>query len=155
MIDKMSPFAASVRFPDDQQPIALAISPQGFVVVSSRGPGEVQDGLLTFINPIHGLAVMELKVALPDITGLAFSPKSGNLFATAATRDDKDANGLFRIDDASAPGKPGCKATKMADLSDPAALAFAPDGTLYVTAIEKAESSTSKSGVLLRIQGDL
>jgi hypothetical protein len=155
MIDKTNPFAASVRFSDNERPVALTVSPQGFVVVSSRAPNDSQNGLLTFINPIRGSAVMELVVDLADITGLAFSPKSGNLFAIAAQPNSQDSSGLFRIDDASVPGKPGCKAVKIADLSDPAAMAFAPEGTLYVTAIDRSDSGDFKNGTLLRIHGDL
>jgi hypothetical protein len=60
-----------------------------------------------------------------------------------------DEGGLFRID-ASATG---VKTSKIASLDKPTALAFAPDGTLYITVIgPKGENeNASKQGKLLKV----
>jgi hypothetical protein len=57
--------------------------------------------------------------------------------------------GLFRLDAAAM----GVKATKIAGLDKPTALAFAPDGTLYLTVVgpKKADENAPKEGKLLKI----
>ncbi len=53
-------------------------------------------------------------------------------------------------------GKGGVATVKVMSLDKPTSLAFAPDGTLYVTAFGTAkEGSDEKPGQLLKIKGDL
>jgi hypothetical protein len=119
-------------------------------VGQAAAPDAAADGRLMFINPIDGAVELELRIELQHIVALAYSPLSGRLygadFGAAAGR-----GGVYRIDDASAPGKPACRVVKIADLTRPTALAFAPDGALYVTTFGTAESD----GSLQVLTGDL
>ncbi|HEY3393073.1 MAG TPA: hypothetical protein VGK58_10220, partial [Lacipirellulaceae bacterium] len=77
--------------------------------------------------------------------------ETGNLYALGSTRDNDE--GLFRIDDASKPGERQIAVTKLADVEQPAALAFAPDGALYVTTL--GGYGKTEDGALLKVTGEL
>lgn len=119
-------------------PRALATSPAGRFVVGD------QKGRLSFSNPIDGSRELHFTTKLTQLTGLAYSPTTGSLYAA-----DFD-QGLFRIDDASQPGRPACNPVKIAELKQLAALAFAPDGALYLITF-----GDGKNGTLQVITGDL
>ena len=131
-------------------PVGIAISKQGDIVVGQFGENnKPNDSLLTFYSAKTGKMLMNLETKLYDITGLAYSPKTGLLYATDFAWMKTDEGGLFRLD---ASGN-SVKTTKIASLDKPTALAFAPDGTLYITVIgPKAEGeNASKQGKLLKI----
>jgi hypothetical protein len=132
-------------------PTALTVSEQGYILAAeSSSRGGIHQ--LVFLNPTNGQLILRLPTALREITGLAYSPKSGNLFALAAA-NTKGEQGLFRIDDASKPGQPGAVEVKLAEIERPSALAFGPDGVLYVTTF--GDEDEDKGGALLKVTGDL
>jgi hypothetical protein len=67
---------------------------------------------------------------------------------------DPHQGGVFRIDAVSETPAAKCNAVKIADVVRPTALAFGPDGALYVTAFGELDKEESP-GVLLKITGDL
>jgi hypothetical protein len=109
---------------------------------------------LVFRNPIDGMMALELTIDLPAIVGLAYSPITGNLYAASAPRDSQGQGGIFRLDDVGERGAPACKAAKIAKVDNPTALAFGPDGALWVTAIGESDTD-AKRGVLMKLIGDL
>lgn len=119
-------------------PRALATSPAGRFVVGD------QDGTLAFYNPIDGTEELHFTTKLTQLTGLAYSTTTGNLYAADFAR------GLYRIDDASQPGKPACNPVRIADVARVSALAFAPDGALYFMTFGDGDN-----GTLQVITGDL
>jgi DNA-binding beta-propeller fold protein YncE len=131
-------------------PVGITINKQGDIVVGQCGEvNKPKDSLLSFYSAKTGMLLMNQETGLYDITGLAYSPKTGLLYATDFAWMAEAEGGLFRLD-ASATG---VKATKIVSLDKPTALAFAPDGTLYVTVFgpKKADETAPKEGKLLKI----
>jgi DNA-binding beta-propeller fold protein YncE len=120
-------------------PRAVTVSNSGRILVGDTS------GRLTFYNPIDGKVELALATDLKQLSGLAYSPTSGSLYAADF------AGGIHRIDDASEPGHPACRTVKIADVSQPTALAFTPDGSLYVVTFGSGKSN----GTLQVINGDL
>jgi hypothetical protein len=133
----------------------IAVGHDGYVVVAYRPDSEVDAGSqLKYVNPITGRATLTIDVKLPHITALAFHPTSRSLYA-ANLSAAIDGGGVYRIDDAGDPGKPAASAVKVAEAMRPTALAFAPDGALYVTALGSNDNGNKDSGALLKITGEL
>jgi DNA-binding beta-propeller fold protein YncE len=131
-------------------PVAITVNKQGDLVVGQFGEvNKPQDSLLTFYSAKTGKMLSNFETKLYDITGLAYSPKTGLLYATDFAWMKPDEGGLYRID----ASQTGVKTAKIASLDKPTALAFAPDGTLYITVIgPKGENeNASKQGKLLKI----
>jgi DNA-binding beta-propeller fold protein YncE len=118
---------------------AVAISNSGRVVAADAG------GKLTFYSPVDGDVELALATELKQPLSLAYNPSTGALYAADFAR------GIYRIDDASQPGSPACRTVKVADANRPTALAFAPDGALYVLAF----GTSDDNGTLSIITGDL
>jgi hypothetical protein len=141
-------------------PAAVAVSKQGYVLVAqSNENAETNGSRLTFFNPIDAAVVMQLNVDLENIRGLVYSPKTGNLYAanfgTSGENNGASKTGVYRLDDASEPGKPACRAVKIADVLRPTAMAFAPDGSLYVAAAGNIGARPIDNGYLVKLNGDL
>jgi hypothetical protein len=144
----------------DSSAAALAISNQGFVVLASSSiDGGERGSRLTFFSPMDGKQVMELPLDLNDIRALTYGPRSRNLYAASYGGPSADSNsessGIFRIDDAGKPGQPAARAVNIAAVPRPVAIAFAPDGALYVSSEGDSESPADKSGRILRLSGNL
>lgn len=140
VVGALTPLAANDAADDAAaSPNAVAITGSGRILVADSG------GRLTFYNPIDGTVELAMPTDLKQIVDLAYSPTTGCLYAADF------GGGIYRIDDASEPGHPACQAVKIADVSRPTALAFAPDGNLYVTTF----GSKDDDGTLTTIAGDL
>jgi DNA-binding beta-propeller fold protein YncE len=147
-------FIATKEAVEVDAPVGITLSPRGEIVVGQMGevnkPG---DSLLTFYNASNGKKLLNLETGLHDITGLAYHPKTGLLYATDFAWVDAAAGGLYRLDRGTNAGDPPLKSVKIVGLDKPTALAFASDGTLYVTTIGKpgAEETSAKTGKLVKI----
>lgn len=135
-------------------PVGITISERGEIVVGQFGENnKPHDSLLTFYSAKTGMKILNLETGLYDITALAYSPKSKLLYATDFAWMADTEGGLFRLDSDQKNSTPSVKAVKIAGLDKPTAMAFAPDGTLYITVIgpKKADENASKEGKLLKI----
>jgi glucose/arabinose dehydrogenase len=110
-----------------------------------------KDSLLTFYSAKTGMKLLNAETGLHDIAGLAYSPKTGNLYAVDFAWMATEEGGLFRLD-SEGQNTGSLKAVKIASLDKPTALAFAPDGTLYVTVVgpKKQDENAPKEGQLLK-----
>ena len=135
---------------DVDAPVGITINKQGDIVVGQCGEvNKPEDSLLSFYNAKTGKLTLNLETKLYDITGLAYSPTTGLLYATDFAWMKPEAGGLFRLDQSAS----GVKAVKVASLDKPTALAFAPDGTLYVTLVgpNGENENAPKNGKLVKI----
>lgn len=123
-----------------------------FLVVADQGSLEAdRDSRLLFFTLSDGQSALRLDTGLYDITGLAYSP-SGQLYAVDCSWHDPGQGGVYRLDDARQEGRQICRPLKIASVTGGVALAFAPDGALYVTALGTGENK--KKGSVLKITGD-
>jgi DNA-binding beta-propeller fold protein YncE len=139
-------------------PTALAVSDQGHMVVAAIGPSRVTESELAFHHPVSGQIVMRLRTEMGKIVALAYSPGSDNLYGIGTARNAPGLGGVYRLDDSAQvtdfSSSRHVAVVKVADVERPAALAFAPDGALYVTASGKPEDGESNRGVLMKLTGE-
>ncbi len=151
---KLERFIATKEATNVDAPVAITLNPKtGDLVVGQMGEINVsKDGLLTFYSAKTGKKLLNLETGLHDLTGVAYSPKTGLLYGTDFAWMEPKEGGLFRLDADLVDGKQAIKAKKITAFDKATALAFAPDGTLYITVIGSAkEGSDEKAGALLKI----
>ena len=152
----LQPFIATRRISGVPRPAAVTVNPKPrahYLLVGQRGEtGDERDSVITFYGPASGEPALSLKTGLFDLAALAYSQTSGDLYALDFAWADPRAGGVYRIDAAQVEGRESARAVKIAAIERPTALAFTPDGALYVTAFgERNNVSAPPSGVLLKI----
>jgi hypothetical protein len=151
----LQPFIPTRRITGVPRPTAVTVNPKPrshYLLVGQMGEaGGERDSVVTFYGPASGEAALSLKAGLYDVTGLAYS-SSGDLYALDFAWSDPQAGGVYRIDAAEVDGRQSCRAVKIAAVERPTALAFTPDGVLYVTAFGNRNGvDAPPTGVLLKI----
>ncbi len=136
-------------------PVAITVTPDNSsLVVGQMGEVSVPgDSLLTFYDK-EGNLTKNLKTGLHDITGLAYSPKTGKLYATdfAWAEEVKTTGGLFELVIEGDELKP----KKLLSLDRPTALAFDKEGALYITVFGTGKETGDKpNGGLIRLEPGL
>lgn len=150
-LGKLERFIATKEATGVDAPVGITMSPRGEIVVGQMGEiSQAGDSLITFYSA-RGKKLLNLKTGLNDIAGVAYSPKTGRLYAVDFSWIDLDAGGLFRLDKVDAGRSDEIKAVKMAPLYRPTALAFAPDGTLYLAVIGEDNEDESRNGKILKV----
>ncbi|PQO26013.1 hypothetical protein C5Y96_21415 [Blastopirellula marina] len=155
-VGKLERFIATKESVNVDAPAAIAISPRREVVVGQMGEiNDQKDSLLTFYDQKSKSLLLSLPAEVFDLVGLAFSPKTGRLYAVDYSWADPKQGGLYRLDAVRRDGKQVVKATKLLDLDQPTALAFNNEGELFITLFGngdgKDESKTPATGKLLKI----
>jgi hypothetical protein len=151
----LRPFIATkVALEDTDAPAAITLAADGSLVVGQMGEiDKPKDSLLTVYDPKSGKLLMRTTTGLHDIVGLAYSP-SGKLYAVDFAWMAEKEGGLFRLEVTKDGDKATCQAVKIVSLNKPSALAFAADGTLYVTEFGTAKAGERvKPGRLIKIGG--
>lgn len=144
------PFIKSKELTNTSAPMGATISPGGKLVVSQFGAANAfPDSLLTFYDPLTGKLEQKLHAGLRDVIGIAYSPRTGQLYGLDFSWAKPGNGGLFRLDITG----DKVQAVKIADVDRPTALAFTPSGTLYVTAIGPSAAKGTKTGQLLVFEG--
>jgi hypothetical protein len=145
---ELKPFLPTKPAVSVDAPVGITLSAdEKTLVVGQMGEVNVPgDSLLTMYETATGKLVKSLKTGLHDIAGLAYSPKTGKLYCVDFAWVDTKQGGLYEL---TVTGDE-VKATKIASLDKPTALAFDKDGGLYVTVFGTAAAgSTTPSGALL------
>ena len=156
--DGLSPFISAKLATGVASPTCIAISGEGYLVVGQMGETTVRgDSLLTFYDAKSKAVLSTFAAGLNDVVAIAYSPKRGLLYALDfAWGENSEDGGLYRLDSGIADGKQAVNAVKVLAIQKPTAMAFAPDGVLYVTAMGNPGSDAKKkSGKLLRLTGHL
>lgn len=152
----LTPFLATKPAVEVDAPVGITISPIGQIVVSQMGEMNIPGDSLLTVYDTEGKLKLKAATGLHDIAAVAYSPKSGKLYAVDFAWVDNKQGGLFRLDVTGEGTAAKVTATKIVALDKPSAMAFAADGTLYVTVFgTAAEGDAKKPGKLLEIKGDL
>lgn len=131
-------------------PSAVTISPQGYVTVAQMGEVKnEQDSLLTFYSEA-GVTLGVYRTGLFDITGLAYGPKHGRLFATDFCWANPEKGGLYKLVDTKKDSE--CEAVLMTNLERPTSLAFNKSGDCFVTLAGSAKPDGPADGKLVIIR---
>lgn len=147
-------FLATKEATEVDAPVGATISPRGELVIGQMGEITVEgDGLLTFYNAKNGKMLLNLETGLSDITALAYSPK-GQLYATDFMWLNTKEGGLFQLISKKDGDDQTIESKKVLDLDKPTAMAFADDGSLYITVIGTGEGD-KKGGKLLKVKAGL
>jgi hypothetical protein len=109
----------------------ITASKSGYIVLAGRANNPEKESVLAFVSPLDRRVVMQVPIELGKIVALAYSPKTGNLYAANSPSDK--SGGIFRVDAIEKNGTPACKLEKVASVESPAALTFAANGSLYIT----------------------
>ena len=155
-LTELQTFVATNSVSGVENPRAVVVNPKPqahYLVAGQMGDvGAERDSAITFYGPVSGEVALNLRTGLYDVAGLAYSP-TGDLYAIDYSWHDGKSGGVYRIDAAEVDGRQSCQAVKIAAASLPAAMAFTPDGALYVGASERGDSDDTDKprGVLLKI----
>jgi DNA-binding beta-propeller fold protein YncE len=130
-------------------PVGITANDKGELVVGQMGEMTVPgDSLLTFYDAATGELKAKYETGLHDIAGVAYSPKTGKLYAVDFAWHDPSQGGLFEL--TVADGKVTTK--KIFSLDKPTALAFDENGHLFVATFGTAEDGAKqKPGKVFRI----
>jgi len=134
-------------------PAGIVTGTHGYIVIADATKQNGASELL-FCHPDTRAIVMRLPLNLPNVIALAYSPRSGSLYAANFAAEGAGQGGIYRIDDTGKPGEPACTAARVADAKYPTAMAFAPDGALFITA-SPSDSDQKNTGTLMKLTGDL
>jgi DNA-binding beta-propeller fold protein YncE len=142
-------FIATKEALETDAPVALTTNSDGNLVVGQMGeitlPG---DALLACFDPESGDLIDYWETGLNDITGLAYSPASGKLYATDLSWLDTSQGGLFEL----TVSNDTVTTRKVRQLDKPTAIAFDAQGNAYVTILGTAGDNPLRNpGRVVRI----
>jgi hypothetical protein len=132
-------------------PTAVTVDPRTnhhYLLIATAGEFDGQlDSRVTMVSPTSGDAALALAPGLRDITAIAYSPNN-DLYVADFAADQSGAGGVYRLEAAQVDGRESCRAVKIVSVERPTALAFTPDGALFVTTLGEAGGAT---GAVVRI----
>ncbi len=136
-------------------PTGIVISPRGEVVVALAGDTETAgNSQIAFFSARTNDLLLKLDTGLDDISAIAYSPKTGLLYATDFAWSKPEEGGLYRLDSDLSAGGQKLKATKIARLQRPAAMVIDKDGTAYIAVHGLADETSDKpAGAVLKVTG--
>ena len=152
---KLTPFIATKVATNVDAPTGATISPYGSLFVGQMGEINLpKDSLLTMYDTESGKLEKSFKTGLFDLVALATNPKSRKLYGLDYAWMASDQGGLYRLDIRG----DSVMTTKLRSIDKPTAMAFADDGTLYVTALGTATEAkqgekAKRPGVVVMIKG--
>lgn len=137
-LGELKPLIQTKTVTESALPAAISFTPDGKeLIVGQMGDtdADTTDSVLAFYDPANGTLKRKLKAGLRDLTGLAYSPKTKTLYATDLALKSPYNGGLFSLEIEG----DNVKATKIAPLERPTALAFDAGDHLYVSVLGPGE----------------
>lgn len=151
---ELKPFTSTRDATKSNFPSAITVGRQGQLIVSQMGETSIPgDSLLTVYDPNNGRLLMNCTTGLHDIVALALSPQTGRIYALDFSWIAPEEGGLYRLDLARDGGELICQPTLLMQLDRPSAMAFAEDGTLFITTYG-AHTGEHNGGLLVRVYND-
>jgi DNA-binding beta-propeller fold protein YncE len=143
-------FIATKEAVNVDAPVAITVNKEGQLVVGQMGEINVPgDSLLTVYDAKTGELKHKWETGLHDITGLAYSPTTGKLYATDFAWMDTTKGALYEL----TVKNDAVETRKVADLDKPTAIAFDRQGAAFVAILGTAEEgSNMKPGRVLRFR---
>lgn len=150
---ELAPFIATKPLVNVDAPVAITTTEKGSkLVVGQMGEINVAgDSQLTFYDANDGKLISNHKTGLSDISGLAYSPKTGKLYAVDFSWIDTTKGALYRLDIANGEVTP----VKIVDLDKPTAIAFGTKGELFVTVCGPTTAEKPAAGSIIEIEPGL
>lgn len=139
---KITPFVAVREAGGVGLPVAIAVAPtaeQQYLVVALEDAEADGESQLAFYERRSGRLLLRLSAGLHDVSGIAYSTRTPQLFAVSSA-SKASGGGLYRLDQGFADGKQSVTPVKIVELDRPTSLAFATNGTLFVTTAGAVES---------------
>ena len=153
---ELKPFIATKVATNVDAPVGITLDKEGQIVVGQMGEISVPGDSLLTIYDTEGKLIAKAATGLNDIAGLAYSPKTGKLYAVDFSWIDTKQGGLFRLDVSMEGDTMSVKTEKICSLDKPSALAFNAEGQLFVTVFGTAmEGETHKPGKVVQVLGEL
>lgn len=153
-------FIPTKEFLQSNAPTAITVSPRGEILIGQMGSiDEPEDSQIAFFNSNTGDLLASFETELNDIIGIAYSPKAYNirgesqLYVLDFRWPGDQPGGLHHIFSVRLTGgKQGVQSNRVVELDKPTAMAFASDGSLYITLLGTSNDGQSEpAGKLLRI----
>lgn len=146
---ELQPFIATKQDVEVDAPCGITVNADGDLVVGQMGEISVLgDSLLLVYDAKTGKLKQQYKTGLSDITGLAYSPATGRLYATDFAWADTKQGGLFELTLENG----ACTTRKVLELDKPTAITFDNKGHAFVTVFGTAEEGAKgKPGKLIRV----
>ena len=148
-IEKFSRKIATKVATEVDAPMAVTISPESYLVIGQMGQTtNVPDSLLTFYSQ-SGTKLGVYRTGLNDITGLAYGPRHGRLFALDFNWANPRQGGLYKLVGI-AKNETECESNLMSRLERPTALVFTNDGDCYITLAGSGSGKADGQLILIR-----
>lgn len=130
--EEIEPFIESKVVTELDAPGGIVLTSDGSLLASQIGElNEWSRSVLAFYDASTGELKQKITTDLHNITDIAFSPKTNELYAIDFSWSDKQLGGLFRLKIEGSE----CTSTRLAYLVHPVALEFDEDGNLYISVI--------------------
>ena len=151
---EFKPFITTKDGLDLDAPTSIALGRKGQLVVGQMGELNVpNDSRLTVYDAESGDLLIDVSTELHDIAAVAVSPKTGRVYAVDFAYMAPEEGALYRLDFFRDGDEWTCKAANLMPLKRPSGLAFADDGTLYITTYD-SHSPEHRGGLLVRVYND-
>ncbi len=153
-LEKLSMFIKPDESLNLEGPTSIAIGRRGEMIVSQMGEVNVpNDSRLTLYEAQTGKAYLDVPAKLNDVVSIAVSPQSGRIYALDFSWIAPGEGGLYRLDLTKDGDEWICKPALLMPLDRPSAMAFTPEGELFITTFGP-HSQEYKGGLLVRIYND-